>query len=235
MSKAGDPIEGVTTLTFDIFGTVLDLAGSLSPSIETLLTSKNAEVGADDFWAQWRARQRIEQHQDTIMMLGHSGYLETCRRALLYCLRLNKIDFTDDDVGETMAAWQELSPFDDAVEGLPRLAGRYRLVALSNGEQPYLEHLVANRIKVQFADVISVERAGSFKPHPSVYRMATRVLGVEPAEVMMVAAHTFDIMGARGCGYRGALVDRYGTPAEESPYQPDLIVNDFVELAERLA
>ena len=159
MSEAGYSIRRVTTLTFDIFGTVLDLAGSLRPSIERLLDSRSAEIGADDFWVQWRARQRIEQHQDTIMMLGHSGYLDTCRRALLYCLRLNKVEFADEDVAETMAAWQELSPFDDAVEGLPKLASRFRLVALSNGEQPYLEHLVANRIRVDFDEVISVELA----------------------------------------------------------------------------
>ena len=50
----------------------------------------------------------------------------------------------------------------------------------------------------------------------------------------MVAAHGFDILGARACGYRGAYVDRYGIPPEESPYQPDVVVKDFVELADWL-
>jgi 2-haloacid dehalogenase len=82
--------------------------------------------------------------------------------------------------------------------------------------------------------VISVDEAGHFKPHPSVYRMAARRLGVEPSSVMMVAAHFFDIMGARASGYRGAYVNRYGLPTEDSPYQPDLEVADFVELAASL-
>jgi len=47
-------------------------------------------------------------------------------------------------------------------------------------------------------------------------------------------AHSFDTLGARACGYRAAYVNRYGLPTEESPYQPDLEVKDFVELAERL-
>ena len=51
---------------------------------------------------------------------------------------------------------------------------------------------------------------------------------------MMVAAHSFDIMGARACGYGGAYVDRYGLPLEDSPYQPDLEVRDFLELAEKM-
>lgn len=64
--------------------------------------------------------------------------------------------------------------------------------------------------------------------------MASRELVAEPAKIMMVAAHSFDIMGARACGYRGAYVDRYGLPLEDSPYQPDLVVRDFLELSEKM-
>ena len=94
----GGPLARVTTLAFDIFGTVLDLTGSITPPTRQFLEDKGARISADAFWDQWRARQRIEQYQDSLMMLGHSGYLETCRRALLYCLRLNAIAFTDAEV-----------------------------------------------------------------------------------------------------------------------------------------
>jgi 2-haloacid dehalogenase len=230
-----NPLAGVTTLTFDIFGTVLDLAGSLVPPTGRFLAARSAPLDGAAFWKLWRARQRIEQFQDTLMMLGHSGYLETCRRAFVYCLRASGVTFEDDEVDTFMEAWQDLTPFDDAVPGLERLRGRYRLVALSNGEQCYLEHLVKDRIGFDFDDIISVERAGAFKPHPSVYRMAARLLGAEPAEIMMVASHSFDVIGARACGYRGAYVDRYRLPFDETPYRPDIEVNDFVELAARLA
>ena len=84
-------LQQVTTLTFDIFGTVLDLTGSMTPPSRRFLERKGAAVSAERFWDQWRARQRIEQYQDSLMQLGHAGYLETCRRALVYCLRLNGI------------------------------------------------------------------------------------------------------------------------------------------------
>ena len=86
------------------------------------------------------------------------------------------------------------------MEGLQRLSSTTRLVVLSNGEPRFLEHLVKNRIKMPFDGIISVEEAGVFKPHPSVYRTAARILDSEPGELMMVAAHSFDIMGARACG-----------------------------------
>ncbi|MCH8186431.1 MAG: haloacid dehalogenase type II [Chloroflexi bacterium] len=224
----------VTTLSFDIFGTVLDLTGSLVPPLTGFLAERGAKIDAQAFWAQWRARQRIEQYQDTIIMLGHSGYLETCRRALVYCLRDSSVAFTEPQVEDFMRVWQELSPFEDAVRGLKRLGGRYRLVALSNGEPWFLDHLIANRIGVPFDTRISVEAAGVFKPHPSVYRTAAGLLECEPHEIMMVAAHSFDIMGARACGFRGAFVNRYGLPYEETPLQPDLVVDDFDELAAKL-
>lgn len=229
-----NPLAHVTILAFDIFGTVLDLTGSITPPTRQFLQKKGSAVSAETFWDQWRSRQRIEQYQDSLMMLGHSGYLETCRKAFLYCLRLNGIPFTDAEVREVMQAWQMLSPHPDVAEGLRRLKSRYQLVALSNGEQPYLEHLERERMRFGFDAIISVQRAGFFKPHPAVYRTGATVLGVEPHRIMMVAAHAFDIMGARACGYRGAYVNRYRLPYEESPHRPDIEVWDFVELASAL-
>lgn len=230
-----NPIEAVTTLTFDIFGTVLDLTGSLEGPTGALLKELGSDMTGAEFYPQWRARQRIEQYQDSLIMLGHSGYLETCRRALVYALRSNGVEFDPERIREFMGVWRDLSPYADSLEGLRRLAGKYKLVALSNGEPEFLDHLVANRIQFDFDNVISVEEGGAFKPHPSVYRSAARILDVEPSAIMMVAAHSFDIMGARACGYRGAYVNRYSLPYEDTEqYTPDIIVNDFNRLADAL-
>jgi 2-haloacid dehalogenase len=167
-------------------------------------------------------------------MLGHSGYLETSRRALVYTLALNGIDASSADVRELMRAWQDLAPFPDVGPALARLGGRYRLVILSNGDPEYLDHLVQNRVRWKFDSVISVQVVGAFKPHPGVYRRAATMLGLEPRQCLMVSANSFDVMGARACGYRGAYVDRYRLPYEDTPYQPDVTVDDFTALADAL-
>jgi 2-haloacid dehalogenase len=226
--------ENIRALTFDLFGTVLDLGGSLTPAIARFLGEKGAAKDPGQFWQQWRYRQRIEQYQDSLVMIGHSGYLETARRAFVYVLRLNGIDCTREEVERFMRAWQALEPFKDVAPALPRLAARYRLVALSNGDRSYLDHLVANRIQYDFDEVISVDAFGAFKPHPAVYRGAARILGLEPNEIMMVSSNSFDVMGARMCGYRGTFVDRYALPYEDTPYVPDATVKDFAELADTL-
>ncbi len=229
------PIESVTTLTFDIFGTVLDLTGSLEGPTGELLSELGSDLSGSEFYPQWRARQRIEQFQDSLIMLGHSGYLETCRRALVYSLRANGIEFDPDRIHRFMDIWQALNPYRDSIQGLWRLAEKYRLVALSNGEPDYLRHLASNRIKFDFDAVISVEEGGAFKPHPAVYRSAARILDADPSRIMMVAAHSFDIMGARACGFRGAYVNRYSLPYEDSTqYAPDIVVSDFNQLADVL-
>jgi 2-haloacid dehalogenase len=229
-----EKLSSVKALTFDLFGTVLDLGGSLTPFIARFLEAKGAAAAPGRFWEQWRYRQRIEQYQDNIMMLGHSGYLETARRAFVYTLSLNQIQATKEEVRQFMLAWQELSPFPEVVPALGRLKNRFKLVALSNGEPHFLDHLVKNRIRWNFDGVISVQAAGAFKPHPGVYLRASALLGLEPSECLMVSANSFDVMGARACGFRGAYIDRYRLPFEDTPFQPDLTVKDFTELAAAL-
>jgi len=226
--------SNIKALTFDLFGTILDLGGSLTPFIAQFLKSKGSEVSPDGFWGQWRSRQRIEQYQDTIMMLGHSGYLETARRGFVYTLRLNGVEASDEEVEHFMRAWQELSPFPEVLPALERLKSRYKLVILSNGNPHFLDYLAENRVRWDFDDIISVELVGAFKPHPGVYRRAARELGLEVSECLMVSANSFDVVGARACGYSAAFVNRYGLPYEDTPYLPDVTVTDFTELVDAL-
>jgi 2-haloacid dehalogenase len=229
-----DPIERVTTLTFDVFGTILDLGGSHALRLDAFLKSKNSSLSAAELWDRWRNRQRIEQYQDNLFYAGHFGYLDSSRRALRYTLRASRLAFDDGDIRAIMEGWNELNPFADVVEGLKRLGRKFKLVVLSNGEREYLARVVKERIRSKFDAVISVEDVGVFKPSPQVYRYAARVLHAEPCELMMVSAHGFDAVGARVSGYRAAYVNRYDLPFEETPYRFDVEARDFLDLSDKL-
>ena len=222
------------TLTFDLFGTVLDLGGSLTPYIRDYLEEKKCKFSPEEFWSKWRERQRIEQFRDTIMMLGHCGYLEAARRALKYVFAQIGIPVTNREVAELMEAWRQLKPFPEVEEALNGLKEDFQLVVLSNGERDFLKYLVENRCPFGFDRIISVDEAGAFKPHPAVYRKAAQLLKREPGECLMVSAHPFDVVGARACGFRGAFVNRYGFPYIDDRFLPDLEVQDFSELAREL-
>ena len=226
-----DVLAAVHSLTFDAFGTILDLGGSHAPRLAEFLKAKGSSLTAAELWARWRYRQRIEQYQDNQFYIGHYGYLDSSRRALIYTLRASKLPFIDADVARIMEGWQELNPFPDAVPGLRRLRSRFKLVVLSNGERDFLAHLVKHRIQYDFDGVISVQDVGVFKPNPQVYRYAARVLGAEPGQLLMVSSNSFDVVGARASGYRGAYINRYDLPYEETPYRADIEVGDFLALA----
>jgi 2-haloacid dehalogenase len=224
----------IQALTFDLFGTVLDLGGSLTPVIASFLQERKSGVSPAQVWAEWRYRQRIEQYQDNIVEMGHSGYLPVARRAGVYVLKQFGVEATSADVDHLMDAWQQLQPFGEVRAALEGLSKRYKLVALSNGEREFLAHLVKNRIGWEFDAVISVQEVGAFKPHPGVYRRGAAILGLEVGQCMMVSANSFDVMGARMCGLRGGYVNRYNLPYEDTPFVPDLTVGNFTELADRL-
>ena len=135
--------------------------------------------------------------------------------------------------------WHRLAPWPDAVTGLERLRSRYMVATLSNGNMALLTNLAKNA-GLRFDCILSAELAGRYKPDPDVYRMAVAYLGMQPHEVMMVAAHNSDLAGARAVGMRTAFVYRtneYG-PHQTTDLKPDpdvdVVAADFHHLADQL-
>ena len=87
---------------------------------------------------------------------------------------------------------------------------------------------------IAFDRIISVAEAGSFKPHSATYRKAAEIMTARPEEILFVANHAFDCVGAKAFGMRVAFIDRRKRPYGDWPYQPDLVVADFRELADML-
>jgi 2-haloacid dehalogenase len=132
-----------------------------------------------------------------------------------------------------VAQIEKLRPFPDVVEALTLLKRQYKLVILSNGDRDMLEN-AQPYLGIEFDAIISVQEAGYFKPHFATYGRMAEILGTEPAAIMHVANHPFDCIGAKAFGMRSAYIDRRQRPFGDTPYQPDVIVRDFSELAVRL-
>ena len=229
-----DWIADIKALTFDLFGTIMDIRGSTLPFLEDYLKKKNFDLEPEGFWDIFRVRQRVEQYQENILMLGHTGYRQAIRRAFMHTCRLIGIEPSEDDVKGYLGAWNGLQAFPEVVEGLERLKGRYKLVVLSNGELSFLQHLAKDNLKWEFDDIISVETVGVFKPSPAVYRRAAAILDLESGQCLMVSSNSFDYVGARACSFRAAFVNRNNAPLETSSFRPDIIVADFTELTKTL-
>ena len=106
---------------------------------------------------------------------------------------------------------------------LAKLQTRYKLAVLSNGDPDMLEAAKAYH-RIAFDAVISVAEANAFKPDRATYEMAARKMGVALHEMLFVANHEFDCVGAKAAGMRTVFIDRRRRPFARWPHQPDLIV-----------
>ena len=85
---------------------------------------------------------------------------------------------------------------------------------------------------IPFDKVISVAEASSFKPHVATYTKAAQLMGVRMDEVLFVANHAFDCLGAKAAGMHSAFIDRRNRPFGRTPHQPDIRVDDMKALAD---
>ena len=230
MSDPSD-LRGVKTLMFDFYGTVVDMQGGLTREIAPFLEAAGygGRPGAVVTW--WRRTHFENSMIDALLHREHTPYREIGRRAVSYTLERAGVPFTRADAERLVSAIERLDPFPDVIEALTKLHEQYELVVLSNGDPDMLDRGVAHA-GFPFDDVISVAEAGTFKPHVATYRMAAERIGRQPQEILFVANHAFDCIGAKAFGMRSAFVNRRRRPFGETPYQPDVSVDDFAHLAQ---
>jgi len=233
MDGARDLKGRVSVLMFDLYGTVVDMQGGLTAAVTPYLARKGWQGRPDALVTWWRRTHFENSMIDALLHREHTPYREIGRRALDYTLTRAQIDHTDEEVRQLVACIERLSPFPDVVAALTRLKSSFQLVILSNGDPDMLEN-ARPHLGVEFDRLISVTEAGSFKPHVATYRKATELLGVTPDRVLFVANHAFDCVGAKAYGMYSCFVDRRRRPFGQWPHQPDLVVADFTELAQKL-
>jgi 2-haloacid dehalogenase len=224
----------VRALVFDVFGTLVDWRSRIAEAFRASGVPGDPEELAD----AWRARYRpiLAEVNDGSRPWGDFDELHLVTLDALLTERDLRIP--EDERRRLVGAWHRLDPWPDVRAGLEALRRRHVVASLSNGHVALLVDL-ARHGDLRFDCLLSAELAHVYKPAPEPYRCAARLLGVEPAELMLVAAHPWDLEGARGAGLRTAFVDRPleygpGSAAREDP-DADEAVGDLRELAERLA
>lgn len=226
----------IQILAFDVFGTVVDWHGSVSAEVQRL----GLGVDPDAFARAWRAGYRPAMARVMSGELPWTRIDDLHRMILLDVLR--DFDVTQLEpaaIDDLNRVWHRLDPWPDAVEGLTRLKSRYTICTLSNGNIALLTHM-AKRAGLPWDCVLSAEVFRAYKPDPKAYLGVADVFGVEPEQVMLVAAHHDDLTAARACGLATAYVERpleFGAahPKDVSP-RPDnnLHARDFIDLAQQL-
>jgi 2-haloacid dehalogenase len=216
---------------FDQYGTVVDMQAGLTEAAAPFLKSKGWPGNPSSFVTWWRRTHFENSMIDALLHQQHTPYREIGHRSVSYVLDRCGIDYTMAEVCALVAHIETLRPFPEVPASLARLQTRYRLVVLSNGDPDMLETARAHH-RIPFDRVISVAEANSFKPHVATYTKAAQLLGVDLDQVLFIANHAFDCIGAKSAGMRTAFIDRRQRPFGMTPHQPDIIVRTMTDLAD---
>lgn len=234
MSKIDDLKRTVKICMFDQYGTVVDMQGGLTKIATPFLQAKGWKGNPNSFVTWWRRTHFENSMIDALLHQKHTPYREIGERAVDFVMERAGIEHTKDEVKMLVAEIEKLPPFPEVPEALARLQQRYKLVVLSNGDPDMLE--TARKYHgVPFDRVISVAAANSFKPHVATYTKAAELCGVRMDEVLFVANHAFDCIGAKAAGMHTAFIDRRQRPFGITPHQPDILVPTMKDLADVMA
>jgi len=228
----------IRAVLFDVFGTVVDWRGSIARQVRAIPELKG--IDGEQFADRWRAK--------------YQPAMEKVRSGLRQWVKLDDLHYENlvellDELGvESLSdeatkhlnyAWHRLSPWPDSVAGLTRLKTNYIIATLSNGNVSLIINMAKNA-QLPWDMVLGAEVVGHYKPQKQSYLKSVEMLGLNPAQCMLVAAHNSDLVAASKCGLQTAFVPR---PLEYGPEQKtdlfaeanfDIIAADFIDLAEQL-
>jgi len=227
-------------IVFDTFGTVVDWRSSLIAE----LSSFGRKRGIDADWTglvdAWRAAyqpsmDRVRQGEVRWTNLDglHRGSLDRL------VAEFGIDGLTESDLQHINRGWHRLRPWPDAVPGLRRLKRNHIIGPLSNGNVALLTNM-AKHADIPWDMVFGADLFERYKPDPATYLGVARLLDLQPAEVMMAAAHNGDLANARKCGLMTAFFPR---PQEYGPHQQrdyaadqqwDVIAKDIEDMAAQL-
>jgi len=225
-------------LAFDVFGTVVDWHGGILREVAQVL---GLRVDAGAFALAWRAGYQPAMRR---VMSGELGWtlIDDLHRIILEEV-LEQFGVRDLGTAEKLhlnKAWHRLDPWPDVVQGLTRLKRCYIISTLSNGNIGLLTHM-AKHGGLPWDCILSAEGFKAYKPDPATYLGVARVFDLEPAAVMLVAAHQDDLAAARACGLQTAYIERpseFGADRIKD-VSPDpantLHARDLLDLADQLA
>ncbi len=230
----------VQALVFDTYGTVVDWRSSVLAELEAFGADRRLSVDWAQFLEDWKSFYRPGMDKVNLGEWQWTSVEAIYRRGLDEVLARHGVGgVSEEERSHLTHAWWRLRPWPDVVAGLTRLRARYVVSPLSNASFAGMVHL-AKFARLPWDCIITAENAGCYKPRPEVYQTAVRLLGLAPRDVMMVAAHNYDLRAAHEQGLRTAFVPRpteYGLRqttdlAPEGAW--DLVAADFEDLARAL-
>jgi 2-haloacid dehalogenase len=204
----------VKALFFDVFGTLTDWRTSIAREAEAALKPHGVNVDWLAFADAWRGEYQgaMDEVRD--------GRIAFCKLDVLHRRNLERIlprfnvsGLSEETLSDLNLAWHRLDAWPDVPGGLARLKRKFMIAPCSNGNISLMVG-IARRNGLPWDAILGSEIAHDYKPKPGVYLAACAALDLPPAQCMMVAAHSKDLLHAAQTGLATAHVAR---PNEHGP------------------
>lgn len=235
-------LRDVKALIFDVFGTVVNWRESIIAEVSDAAARHGKPDGdwarfADD-WRAWYGKSTRELSRNE----GPWRLVDEIHREKLDVLLENYglADVMSEESKQHLNhAWHRLKGWPDSPCGLRRLKSKYIIATASNGNLALLVNM-AKHADLPWDAVMSPDVYGAYKPSPKVYRNASRLLGLQTNQVMMVAAHTGDLEAAAREGLATGFVYRPFEHGADRPVKKpdtsafDIAATDFNDMADQL-
>lgn len=218
-------------ITFDCYGTLIDWETGILGALQPVLGAHGVTLADDNVLELYAGiESRLEQ-----------GPYRPYREVLRLAVREfgERLGFTPslEEIASLSESIKNWPPFPDTVAALRDLSTRYKLAIISNIDDELFAYS-SQHLQVHFADVITAEQVGSYKPSRNNFREAIKRLGVSSKEILHAAQSVFhDIVPAKELGIANVWVDRRASKAgfgatPPAMAAPDLRVTSLRELAD---
>ncbi|MBT2785521.1 MULTISPECIES: haloacid dehalogenase type II [unclassified Halomonas] len=226
-------------IVFDVFGTIVDWRSSLINQFRALEKELGIELPGEALTDQWRQHYASSMDRVRKGEIPWTGLDDLHRESLVKLLKQHGITLDEATIDRVNHFWHQLDPWPDVQRGLQQLKEHYIIATLTNGNLSLMVD-VARYAKLPWDMVFCAELFQHYKPDPEVYLGACRLLRLPPEEVMLCAAHNYDLGAARALGMKTAFIPRrteYGPEqrkdlAAEQAW--DVVAEDLVALSKSL-
>lgn len=222
-------LSNIEACVFDAYGTLFDVSS----------VARGAQDALGERWQALSDLWRTKQLQYTWLrgLAGHhADFWQVTGDALDFAM--TTLDMRDTALRDRlMNLYLSIAAYPEVPSMLAALQAKgIRRAILSNGSPAMLAAAVENSgIAPHINAVLSVEAVGVYKPHPAVYGMAPKALGLPNERICFLSSNSWDAYSAKAFGFRVLWCNRFGQARENIPSMPDGEIPDLSVLEARIA
>ena len=182
--------------------------------------------------SEWRTRQ-FEYCWLRVASRHYADFWQVTEEALIFAGNRLGLTLPAATRSRLMEGYLALKPWPDVIPAVENMKRAGLTVALLSNFTPVMldTNVEGAGLRGRFDEVVSTDRARTYKPDPRAYQLGIDALSVARDRILFVAFAGWDAAGARLFGYPTYWVNRQGLPAEELGVRPDGARDSLKDLA----